>query len=116
MKQQPDHSSRGHAEFSPSSLKYVSKCAGFHGREGTNASAEMGTRIHEALEIFDPSALHNEHDKAYLKRVWRDKVASDFEVARALSERGYYFLACLSVPYLAVFGTALWVFKKITNQ
>jgi hypothetical protein len=62
MKQQPDHSSRGHAEFSPSSLKYVSKCAGFHGREGTNAAAEMGTRIHEALEVHDPSALHNEQE------------------------------------------------------
>lgn len=62
MKKQPDHGSRGHAEFSPSSLKYVSKCSGFHGREGTNAAAEMGTRIHEALEIFDPSALHNEQE------------------------------------------------------
>ena len=69
MKQQPDHSSRGHAEFSPSSLKYVSKCAGFHGREGTNASAEMGTRIHEALEIFDPSALHNEQELEIYEKI-----------------------------------------------
>jgi hypothetical protein len=66
---QPDHSSRGHAEFSPSSLKYVSKCAGFHGREGTNASAEMGTRIHEALEIFDPSALHNEQELEIYEKI-----------------------------------------------
>jgi CRISPR/Cas system-associated exonuclease Cas4 (RecB family) len=69
MKKQPDHSSRGHAEFSPSSLKYVSKCAGFHGREGTNASAEMGTRIHEALEIFDPSALHNEQELEIYEKI-----------------------------------------------
>jgi len=69
MKKQPDHSSRGHAEFSPSSLKYVSKCAGFHGREGTNAAAEMGTRIHEALEIFDPSALHNEQELDIYERI-----------------------------------------------
>jgi CRISPR/Cas system-associated exonuclease Cas4 (RecB family) len=58
----PDHSSRGHAEFSPSSLKYVAACPGFKGRSGTNAAAEMGTRIHEALEIRDPSALYNENE------------------------------------------------------
>ena len=69
MKQQPDHSSRGHAEFSPSSLKYVSKCAGFHGRVGTNAAAEMGTRIHEALEVHDPSALHNEQELEIYEKI-----------------------------------------------
>lgn len=69
MKQQPDHSSRGHAEFSPSSLKYVSKCAGFHGREGTNSAAEMGTRIHEALEVHDPSALHNEQEVEIYEKI-----------------------------------------------
>ena len=61
-KNSPDHSSRGHAEFSPSSLKYVASCAGYEGKEGTNAAAEMGTRIHEALEVRDPSALHNEKE------------------------------------------------------
>lgn len=59
--QQP-HSERGHAEFSPSSLKYVKACAGFHGKEGTSQAAEMGTRIHEALEVRDPSALHDEQE------------------------------------------------------
>jgi|11BtaG_2_1085332.scaffolds.fasta_scaffold00084_10 hypothetical protein len=29
MSEQPNHSDRGHAEFSPSSLKYVAACAGF---------------------------------------------------------------------------------------
>jgi len=58
----PDHSSRGHAEFSPSSLKYVAACAGYEGKSGTSAAAEMGTRIHEALEVRDPSALHNEKE------------------------------------------------------
>lgn len=62
MTQTPDHASRGHAEFSPSSLKYVAGCAGYHGKDGSSAAAEMGTRIHEALEIFDPSALHNEEE------------------------------------------------------
>ena len=59
---QPDHSSRGHAEFSPSSLKYVASCAGYEGKDGTSAAAEMGTRIHEALEVRDSSALHNEQE------------------------------------------------------
>ena len=62
MNNQPDHSSRGHAAFSPSSLKYVAACSGYEGRSGTNAAAEKGTRIHEALEIRDPSALHNEEE------------------------------------------------------
>jgi hypothetical protein len=62
MPNQPDHSSRDHAEFSPSSLKYVAACAGYEGKEGTNAAAEMGTRIHEALEVRDSSALHNEKE------------------------------------------------------
>lgn len=62
MKTKPDHSSRGHAEFSPSSLKYVASCAGYEGKDGTSAAAEMGTRIHEALEVRDPSALHNEKE------------------------------------------------------
>lgn len=59
---QPDHAERLHAEFGPSSLKYVAKCPAYEGREGTSAAAERGTRIHEALEIFDPSALHDEEE------------------------------------------------------
>jgi len=65
----PDHQSRGHAEFSPSSLKYVAACAGYQGRDGTSPAAEMGTRIHEALEVFDPSALHNEEELAIYEQI-----------------------------------------------
>lgn len=59
---QPDHTSRDHAEFSPSGLKYLAGCPGFHGRDESNAAAERGTRIHEALEIRDPSALLDEEE------------------------------------------------------
>ena len=69
MTQTPDHSSRGHAEFSPSSLKYVAGCAGYHGKDGSSAAAEMGTRIHEALEIFDSSALHNEQELSIYEQI-----------------------------------------------
>ena len=59
----PDsHSDRDHAEFSPSSLKYVAGCPGYEGRSGTSAAAEKGTRIHEALEIEDPSNLESEEE------------------------------------------------------
>jgi len=59
----PDsHSDRDHAEFSPSALKYIAGCGGFQGRSGTNAAAEKGTRIHEALEIGDPSNLESEEE------------------------------------------------------
>lgn len=76
MSSQPDHQSRGHAEFSPSSLKYVAACAGYEGRDGTSAAAEMGTRIHEALEVFDPSALHNEEELAIYEKIV--KMEQDF--------------------------------------
>jgi hypothetical protein len=69
----PDHSDRGHAEFSPSSLKYCAGCAGFHGREGTNAAAEMGTRIHEAIEIEDPSNLQSEEEVSIYEEIISDQ-------------------------------------------
>lgn len=76
MNEQPNHSDRGHAEFSPSSLKYVAACAAYQGRDGTSAAAEMGTRIHEALEVFDPSALHNEEELAIYEKIV--KMEQDF--------------------------------------
>ena len=73
MTHTPDHSERGHAEFSPSSLKYVSGCAGYKGREGTSAAAEMGTRIHEALEIEDPSNLQSEQEVSIYQEILTDQ-------------------------------------------
>ena len=75
MDNTPDHGSRGHAEFSPSSLKYVAGCAGYEGRSGTNAAAEKGTRIHEALEVRDPSALHNEEEVEIYDMIVADEKA-----------------------------------------
>ena len=47
-----------HAEFGPSQLKYFRKCPGYQGRSGeSNPAAEMGTRIHLALETGDFSGL-----------------------------------------------------------
>lgn len=69
MSNQPDHSNRGHAEFSPSSLKYVAACAGYQSKGGSSAASEMGTRIHEALEVHDPSALHNEEEVAIYEQI-----------------------------------------------
>ena len=70
---QPDHGARAHAAFSPSQLKYVKACSGYKGKDGTSPAAEMGTRIHEALEIFDPSSLHNENELA----IYNDIVAME---------------------------------------
>lgn len=64
-----DHSERAHAEFGPSSLKYVSKCAGYHGRDGNNAASIIGTRIHEALEVRDPSALESDEEVETYERM-----------------------------------------------
>lgn len=54
------HATRDHAEFSPSGISPIAKCAGYIGKRGTNAAADRGTRIHEAVEHRDPSALHDE--------------------------------------------------------
>ena len=72
----PDsHSDRDHAEFSPSSLKYVAGCAGYHGREETNAAAEKGTRIHEALEIEDTSNLESEEEISIYQQIVEEEEA-----------------------------------------
>lgn len=73
MGNQPDHANRGHAAFSPSSLKYVAACPGYKGRSGTSAAAEKGTRIHEALEVRDPSALHNEEEHEIYEQIIKDE-------------------------------------------
>jgi CRISPR/Cas system-associated exonuclease Cas4 (RecB family) len=73
MSESPDHTSRDHAEFSPSSLKYVAGCAGYDSRSGTNAAAEKGTRIHEALEVRDPSALHDEEELEIYNQIVEDE-------------------------------------------
>lgn len=89
MSNQPDHQSRGHAEFSPSSLKYVAACAAYQGRDGTSAAAEMGTRIHEALEVFDPSALHTEQEHEIYEEIVemeQDFMANFGDIAEELNE------------------------------
>jgi hypothetical protein len=58
------HIDRPHAEFGPSGLKYVRKCAGFKGRDGTSEAAEKGNRIHFALETGDISGLQSEEEVA----------------------------------------------------
>lgn len=70
----PDHSDRAHAVFGPSSLKYYAKCAGYHGRDGTNPAAEMGTRIHEALEVRDPSALQSDQEVELYETMLKDEL------------------------------------------
>ena len=66
--EEANHSDREHAEFSPSSLKYVGACAGYVSNPGTNAAAERGTRLHEAMEHNDPSALHDEDEVAAFEK------------------------------------------------
>ena len=108
----PDHADRGHAEFSPSSLKYCAGCAGYKGREGTNPAAEMGTRIHEAIEILDPSNLQSEQEISiyeeiiadqteYLKN-YEDCTETHSEIVLDIELKGTStFGTC---DYLAIFG------------
>ncbi len=58
-----------HAKWSPSKLKYVELCPGFDGREGNvNPAAEMGTRIHEALEKMDLDLLTDNWERLIAER------------------------------------------------
>jgi hypothetical protein len=68
-----NHSDRDHAEFSPSALKYLHGCAGFHGHDGSSAASDMGTRIHEALEVRDPSALQSEQEIEIYEQLLKDE-------------------------------------------
>ena len=68
-----NHTDRDHAEFSPSQLKYLATCAGYHGHDGSSAAADMGTRIHEALEVRDPSALQSEEEIEIYEQLLKDE-------------------------------------------
>ena len=83
MSHQPDHANRGHAEFSPSALKYLAGCPGFQGHDGTSSAAEKGTRIHEALEIRNPSALLDEEEHNLYTQIvaMEDSFVKTFEAA-----------------------------------
>ena len=59
-KNAPNHSERIHAEYSPSALKNYEACPSYKKREGTNAIAEQGTKIHEAIDLGDVSHLNDE--------------------------------------------------------
>ena len=106
MAEQPDHANRGHAEFSPSSLKYVAACPGFKGRGGTNAAAEMGTRIHEALEIRDSSALHNENEvEIYEKTVEMEDSFLDEKIKNKKREEYNEIVVDVELDGTTTFGT-----------
>lgn len=69
----PNHTDRAHAEFSPSALKYLHTCPGFHGNDGSSAAADMGTRIHEALEVRDPTLLQSEEEVEIYDQLLKDE-------------------------------------------
>ena len=53
-----------HAKFNPSSLKMWELCPSYMNRDdqGPNPAAEMGTRLHDALETGDTSKLLNDEE------------------------------------------------------
>jgi hypothetical protein len=65
----PNHTDRGHAEYGPSSLKYVAACRGWKSRGGTSEAAEMGTRVHLAVETRNPSDLRDEREMAIYEQL-----------------------------------------------
>lgn len=60
----PPEEPPAHAKHSPSKLKYTELCPGYESREGgTNPAAEMGTRIHAALEHLNLDLLTNDYER-----------------------------------------------------
>jgi superfamily II DNA or RNA helicase len=60
---EPDHQSRAHAKYSPSSLTYREICPGWQNDDDPNkdnSAAEEGTRCHEAMEKEDTKGLTEE--------------------------------------------------------
>jgi hypothetical protein len=106
MSDQQPHADRGHAEFSPSSLKYVQGCAAYHGKDGSSPAAEMGTRIHEALEVRDPSALHNEEELDLYNRCadMEDEYLAEMFVD-GISEDHYEVQVDVELDGTSTFGT-----------
>jgi hypothetical protein len=52
------------------------------------------------------------HDIAYVTRVWRMKVSSDFEFCYAMAMRGYVLLAYAAFLYFTIAGSLYWLWKK----
>ncbi len=93
-----------HARHSPSSLGYKEVCPAYCGRGGTNAAAEEGTLMHEALETDDFSALDEEQQ--FLVGLCRD--FRDGELARLGEARQFRELK-LDIAGGLTFGTADFV-------
>lgn len=56
--------------------------------------------------------LCEQHDNAYVARVWKLKVDSDFALAYGFALRGYALLGVLAFVYVSTFGTLFWLVKK----
>lgn len=82
----PDHASRGHHPQGPSQLKALSQCRGFENLPGTSEAAEMGTRIHEALEVRDPSHLQSDLEIEMYEKCVR---AEDYLIAQFFGNEEY---------------------------
>jgi hypothetical protein len=56
--------------------------------------------------------LCEQHDLMYMQRIWKLKVASDFEFCSLVAARGYTLLAYGAFVYFLVLGTPYWLWKK----
>ncbi len=52
------------------------------------------------------------HDDAYTKRVWRQKITADFDLAAGMAARHYAVLAFGTLVFVSTFGTIYWLWKK----
>lgn len=51
-----------HAEFGPSSLKYVAACGGWKNHGQAGSAADFGTRVHQAMQFSDRNLLQSEEE------------------------------------------------------
>lgn len=93
-----------HARHSPSSLGYKEQCPAFAGRKTTNAAAEEGTMLHDALERDAYDGLTEE--QAFLCGLCRD--FRDGELAK-LAEPQQFRELPLTIANGVTYGTADFV-------
>ena len=60
--------------------------------------------------------LCDAHDAAYTMRIWRYKVASDFDFCGNMALRGYPALAWVCLLVFVFLGTPYWLWKKYIKR
>ena len=60
--------------------------------------------------------LCHHHDQMWVQRVWKLKVASDFDFCSLMAARGYTAIAYGALLWFTIPGTIYWLWKKYKRR